>query len=70
VAKKGPASDTVFARPLEVRLEGVGGDTERLIKKFTRKVKTDGILREHSQSLSFRRKRDEKPRRKKIFTAE
>ena len=56
---------------VEVRLEEVRGDQNRLIKRFMKKVKKERIIEDYLEKTSFyekpsKRRRKEKLRRKRL----
>lgn len=69
---KGP--EPVYLEPLEVTLESVRGDSDRMIRKFIRKVKADGVLREVYLRRGYKKpsvaKRDKRARAKSRFSSD
>lgn len=64
--KKVNNSEPVIISPLEVRLEEVGGDTTRLIKKFLKKVRKEEILKPFYGKLMYYSTKSQKRRAKKL----
>lgn len=57
--------EPVLAKHLEVRIEECGGDTEKLIKRFIKKVKKEEVLKEWFQKNMCFETKSQKVRRKK-----
>lgn len=60
--------EPVRASPLEVTCAACGGDGERMVRRFLRLAKAEGVLREHIDSLTYR-KPSERKRLKRLRRA-
>lgn len=65
--KKEPSKieDLIF-RPVEVRLDEVGGDQSKLLKRFTKVVRNEEVLKPYFDRLMYHQTKGQRRRAKKL----
>lgn len=58
--------DSVVCRPIEVTIQECNGDVTRMIKRFTKKIRKEEILKPYYGRIMFFETKSQKRRRQKL----
>ena len=64
-SRKRSREDVVLAYPLEVTLDECNGNTAKMIKRFTKKVRKEEVLRPFYERLAYPTTKGQKARKKR-----